>query len=374
MKKTVCVAVLLLGLLGGSLAIQAQEALKIAFIFIGPVGDFGWSYMHNQGRLAIEEAFGNDVETEIVENVNSENTELVLNELINSGYTVIFTTSLDHQEALLKVAAENPEIQFISGAGNIGADNVAIINGRMYQPRYLSGMVAGSMTETNLVGFVAAHPFPVVISEINAFALGVRAVNPDALVQVVFTNTWFDPVIEAGAADSLLLSGADVIAQHQDTPEPQNAAARIGAYSISYNSDMSEIGETVLTGPIWNWGAKYVDIIQHILDGDYEANEVYWGGMEDGIVDLAPFSALVPEEVVEQVEERRAMIESGEWDIFCGPIYGENDGETVSIVEEGNCLSDEEITSQLYFVEGIIGDSAPESAPEGLGEAMETSD
>jgi basic membrane protein A and related proteins len=371
MKKLFLASLVLLMLSIGSVAIQAQEPLKIAFIFSGPIGDFGWSYMHNQGRLAIEETFGDAVETEIVENVNSENTELVLNELISSGFSVIFTTSLEHQEALLIVAAENPEIQFISGAGNIGAENVAIINGRMYQPRYLSGMVAGSMTETNTVGFVAAYPFPVVIGEINAFALGVQSVNPDAVVQVVFTNTWFDPVIEAGAADSLLLSGADVIAQHQDTPEPQNAAARIGAYSISYNSDMSDIGETVLTGPVWNWGAKYVDIIQHILDGDYEGDEVYWGGMEDGIVDLAPFSPLVPEEVIILVEERRAVIESGEWDVFCGPIYGENDGEPVTIVEEGNCMTDEEIGAQLYFVEGLVGDTAPEAAPEGLGEAME---
>jgi basic membrane protein A and related proteins len=369
MKKLILLIGALLTL--GSLNIHAQESLKIAFIFVGPVGDFGWSYMHNQGRLAIEEAFGDAVETDIVENVNSENTEVVLNELIANGFTVIFTTSLDHQEALLKVAAENPAIQFISGAGNIGADNVAIINGRMYQPRYLSGMVAGSMTEANLIGFVAAHPFPVVISEINAFTLGVKAVNPDAEVQVIFTNTWFDPVLEAGAADSLLLLGADVLAQHQDSLAVQEAAARIGVTSIGYNSDMSEVGESVLTGPIWDWGVKYVDIIQHILDGDYEGNEVYWGGMADGIVGLAPFSPLVPEDVIALVEERREQIVSGEWDVFCGPIYGEADGDEVTIVEEGFCMTDEEITNQLYFVAGVIGEAAPEDAPEGLGEAME---
>jgi basic membrane protein A len=218
---------------------------------------------------------------------------------------------------------------------------------------------------------VAAFPFASLIRDINAFTLGVRTVNPEAVVQVVYTETWYDPVIEAGAADSLLLSGVDILAQHQDSPAVQEAAARIGAYSISYNSDMSEIGETVLTGPVWNWGAKYVSIIQEILDGNYVGNENYWGQMGEGIVALAPFSELVPEEVVTLVEEERAAIESGEWDIFCGPIYGEVDGDEVTIVEEGFCMSDEEIRTMNFYVQGVTGAPAPETAPEGIGVEIE---
>jgi basic membrane protein A len=371
MKKFLVLALALTVLLSGVLSIQAQDALKIAFVFVGPVGDFGWSYMHNQGRLAIEEAFGNAVETEIVENVNTENTELVLNELINAGFSVVFTTSLEHQDGVLAVAPENPEVQFVNAAGTQTLDNVAVVSGRMYQARYLSGIVAGSLSESNVIGYVAAFPFPSLIRDINAFTLGVQSVNPDAVVQVTYTETWYDPVIEAGAADSLLLSGVDILAQHQDSPAVQEAAARIGVYSISYNSDMSEIGETVLTGPVWNWGAKYVDVIQHILDGDYVGNENYWGGMSDGIVTLAPFSPLVPEEVAALVEEARAVLESGEWDVFCGPIYGENEGEEVTIVEEGFCMTDEEMLTMNFYVQGVIGASAPSSAPEGIGVEVE---
>jgi basic membrane protein A len=371
MKKLLMLVFALASLILGSFGIQAQEPLKIAFVFVGPVGDFGWSYMHNQGRLAIEEAFGNAVETEIVENVNTENTELVLNELINAGFSVVFTTSLEHQDGVLAIAPNHPDVQFVNAAGTETLDNVSIVSGRMYQARYLSGLVAGSMTEGNVIGYVAAFPFASLIRDINAFTLGVRTVNPEAVVQVVYTETWYDPVIEAGAADSLLLSGVDVLAQHQDSPAVQEAAARIGAYSISYNSDMSEIGETVLTGPVWNWGAKYVSIIQEILDGNYVGNENYWGQMGEGIVALAPFSELVPEEVVTLVEDERAAIESGEWDIFCGPIYGEVDGDDVTIVEEGFCMSDEEIRTMNFYVQGVTGAPAPNPAPEGIGVEVE---
>src|SRR5690606_3170060 len=160
----------------------------------------------------------------------------------------------------------------------------------MYQSRYLSGLVAGSATESNIIGYVAAFPIPEVIRGINAFTLGVREANPDAEVRVVWTNTWFGPPEEKEAAEALLAAGADVIAQHQDTTEPQKAAADAGAVSIGYNSDMASfVGDTVLTSPIWNWGVKYIDIVQRVMDGTY-TSESYWGGLNDNVVDLAPFS------------------------------------------------------------------------------------
>jgi basic membrane protein A len=235
----------------------------------------------------------------------------------------------------------------------------------MYQPRYLSGLVAGSMTESNLLGYVAAFPIPEVIRGINAFTQGVRAVNPDAEVRVVWTNTWFGPPQEKEAAEALLAEGADVIAQHQDTTEPQKAAADAGAYSIGYDSDMRPfVGETVLTSPVWNWSVKYEEIVREMMDGTYNGSESYWGGLNDGVVGLAPFSEMVPQDVQDLVAEHQARIESGAWDVFCGPLSGANGN---LIVEEGKCLTDQEMLSMDYFVEGVVGE-APNPAPEGLGE------
>jgi basic membrane protein A and related proteins len=203
-----------------------------------------------------------------------------------------------------------------------------------------------------------------VIRGINAFTLGVREVNPDAEVRVVWTNTWYGPPEEKEAATALLSVGADVIAQHQDTTEPQKAAADVGSVSISYNSPMLEVvGDTVLTGPVWDWGVKYIDIINQIKAGTY-ASESYWGSLNEGIVGLAPFSDRVPDNVRQLVDERMGIIMSGEWDVFCGPITGANGN---LIVEEGKCLTDGEMLSMDYFVEGVVGE-APAEAPTGIGE------
>jgi basic membrane protein A and related proteins len=267
------------------------------------------------------------------------------------------------------VALEFPDVQFVHISGFLTADNMSNLFGRMEQPRYLSGLVAGSMTESNIVGYVAAFPIPEVVRGINAFAIGVREANPDAEVHVVWTNTWFGPPQEKEAAEALIAEGADVIAQHQDTTEPQKAAADAEGYSISYNSPMLDfVGESVLTGPIWNWGVKYVSIVQEVMDGTYNSSESYYGGLETGLVDLAPFSPLVDEETIALVEERRALMEAGEWDIFCGPVIGAN-GNTV--VEEGSCLTDGEMLSMDYFVEGVVGEAPAEAPAEPIGLPME---
>jgi basic membrane protein A len=211
---------------------------------------------------------------------------------------------------------------------------------------------------------VAAFPIPEVLRGINAFTEGVREVNPDAEVRVVWTNTWFGPPEEKEAAEALLAAGADVISQHQDTTEPQKAAADSGGLSIGYNADMSSfVGDTVLTGPVWNWGGKYVDITQGVMDGTY-GSESYWGGLDDGIVGLAPYSDRVSDETKALIEEKNAEIVSGSWDVFCGPIVGANGA---LVVEEGKCMTDGEMLSMEFFVEGVVGE-APAEAPEGLGE------
>jgi basic membrane protein A len=335
-------------------AAESDDPFKIAFVYVAPIGDLGWTYMHEQARLEIEEKFGDAVETTFIENVpEGPEAERVIRDFAQKGNDLIVTTSFGYMDPTITVAQEFPDIQFVHISGFKNADNVSNVFGRMYQPRYLSGLAAGAATESNVVGYVAAFPIPEVIRGINAFTLGVREVNPDAEVRVVWTNTWFDPPTEKEAAEALLSAGADVIAQHQDTTEPQKAAADAGGTSISYNSDVSEfVGDTVLTGPIWNWGVKYIEIAEQVMDGTYDGSESYWGGLAEGVVGLAPISDRVSDETKALIDEQMERIRSGDWDVFCGPIVGA-DGAVV--VEEGTCLTDEEMLSMEYFVEGVQG-------------------
>ena len=265
---------------------------------------------------------------------------------------MVFTTSFGYMDPTLTVAQDNPEVIFEHCSGFKTNDNMATYFGRMYQPRYLSGLVAGSMTEVNSIGYVAAFPIPEVIRGINAFTLGVREVNPEAEVKVVWTSTWYDPVKEREAAQALLDEGVDIIAQHQDTTEPQKAAAEAGKLSIGYDSDMAQfVGDTVLTSPVWNWGTYYVDTIQDVLDGTWETHQ-FWGGLNSGIVKLAELSPQVPEDVVLLVEESHERITDTEWDVFCGPI---NSQDGTEMVAEGECMADGDMLSMDWFVEGVEG-------------------
>lgn len=342
------------------------EPLKVAFVYVAPIGDLGWTWAHDQARLSMEETFGDKVETAFIENVpEGPESERVIRDFATKGFDLIITTSFGYMDPTVAVAAEFPEVQFVHISGFKTSDNVSTLFGRMYQPRYLSGLVAGAATESNIIGYVAAFPIPEVIRGINAFALGVREVNPDAEVRVVWTNTWFDPPQEKEGAEALLSAGADVIAQHQDTTEPQKAAADSGAKSIGYDSDMRPfVGETVLTSPVWHWEVKYNDIVEQMMAGTYVGGESYWGSMAEGIVGLAPFSDQVSQETKDKVAERQALIESGEWDVFCGPLYGANGN---LVVEEGKCMTDGQMLSMDFFVQGVSGE-APAEAPTGLGE------
>jgi basic membrane protein A and related proteins len=335
-----------------------KETLKVAFVYVAPIGDLGWTWAHDEGRQMLEEQLG--VETAYIENVpEGPDAERVIRDFAEKGFDLIFTTSFGYMDPTLTVAQEYPETWFVHISGYKTAPNLSTLFGRMYQPRFLSGLVAGKATKTNKIGYVAAFPIPEVIRGINAFTLGVRTANPEATVTVVWTNTWFGPPEEKEAAEALLDQGIDVIAQHQDTTEPQKAAADRGAVSIGYDSDMRLfVGDTVLTSPIWNWGIKYVDIAEKVMAGTY-ATESYWGSMAEGLVDLAPLSPNVPADVVAMVEEYRTQILSGEWDVFCGPIQGQT-GEPA--VAAGACLSDEEMLNMDWFVEGVIGE-APGAPP-----------
>mgnify|MGYP006279694801 FL=1 len=332
---------------------EPEEAFKVAFVYIGPPGDLGWTYEHDRGRKMLEEQLGDAVETKYIENVpEGPDAARVIRDYAQQGYDMIFTTSFGYMDPTLEVAQEFPDVLFEHCSGYKTADNMSTYFGRIYQPRYLSGIVAGEMTEVNKIGYVAAFPIPEVIRGINAFTRGVRSVNPEAEVSVVWTNTWYDPVKEREAAVALLDEGVDIVTQHQDTTEPQKAAQERGALSIGYDSDMrSFVGDTVLTSPIWNWGTYYVDTVQAAINGEWETHQ-FWGGLETDVVQLADYSPKVPEDVQNMVADERERIVDTDWDVFCGPVTDQ--GGNV-VVAEGECMSDEDMLNMNFFVEGVVG-------------------
>jgi basic membrane protein A len=331
-----------------------DEPMKIGFIYVGPIGDAGYTYAHDLGAEYMKSELGDSVELIKVENVpeNAADTERVLNQLIEQGCKVIFATSFGYMDSVIKVAEANKDVIFLHCSGYKTAENVGTYFGQIEQPRYLSGIAAGKMTKSNVIGYVAAFPIPECIRGINAFTMGALSVNPDVKVKVVWTNTWYDPAKEKDAAKSLLLDGADVIAQHQDTPGPMQAAEEGGAYGISYNSNMSQFApNAVITGPVWNWGPYYVETIKAVQAGTWKSEE-YWGPMSDDVVDLAPIADFVPDDVKQLIETEKARILSGELNIFAGPIMDQTGADKVP---EGTSMTDEEILNMDWFVQGVEG-------------------
>lgn len=335
----------------------SEKPLKVAFVYVGPVGDLGWTWAHDQGRKELEAAFPN-VTTVYQESVpeNPADAERVIRQFAQDGADLIITTSFGYMDPTINVAKDFPDTKFIHISGYKTAPNVATAFGKIEEPRYVSGELAGLMTKSNQIGYVAAFPIPEVIRGINAFTLGVRKTNPEATVKVVWTNTWYDPQKERAAAEALLDGGADVITQHQDTAGPQQAAEDRGAYGIGYNADMSELAPNAfLTAPIWHWGVYYKQAVQDILDGTWKSTQ-YWGGWKDGIVDLAPLASFIPEDIRKQIEDEEARFKSGEKDeftIFSGPLKDQS-GEVR--VPEGQTMTGDEILGMNWFVEGVQGD------------------
>lgn len=338
-------------LLIGFAASAAAQEMKVGFVYVSPIGDAGWSYAHNQGRLAVEAMEG--VTTSYVEAVpEGPDSERVMLNMARKGYDVIFATSFGYMDPMLKVAKQFPKVVFEHCSGFKTAPNMGNYFGRMYQGRYLSGMVAGAMTRSNILGYVAAFPIPEVIRGINAFTLGAQAVNPKVQVRVVWTKTWYDPATEKEAAKSLLDVGADVIAQHQDSPGPQEAAQERGVYSVGYNSDMSAFAPKAhLTAPVWNWGPLYKQIVDQVRKGTWKSESI-WYGMKEGIVDLAPFGPMVPDGVRRQVLAKKKDILAGAADVFVGPV---KDQKGAVRIPAGKTATDAEMLGMKYFVQGVVG-------------------
>jgi basic membrane protein A len=330
----------------------SEKQIKAGFIYVGPVGDAGWTWAHDQGRIEMEKADYVTPSTYIESVPEGAESTRVINGLVQKGHNLIFTTSFGYMDATLDVASKNKDIVFMHCSGYKSAENVGTYFGRMYEPRYLSGIIAGKMTKTNSIGYVAAFPIPEVIRGINAFTLGVRSVNPQAKVKVVWTQTWFDPGIERDAADSLLDIGADVLTMHQDAPATLQAAEARGAYVIGYNSDTRKFAPNAfLTAPIWNWASVYTKTAAEVRNGTWKTDQIWWG-MKEELVQLAPLSDKVPAEVQQLVEEKRKAIVAGSLHPFSGPLKDQTGKEAVAA---GVTLDDGALLGMNWFVEGVQG-------------------
>lgn len=360
LKLVAVVVVLALAIVVTVMVRQAQQPdpvdvttpLKVGFVFVGSIGDAGWTFAHNQARLQIE----NDlpwVETLFVESVPpGADFERVVREMIQQGATVIFGTSFGYMDFMVNLAQQYPNVKFMHATGFKTAPNLSTYFGRVEDPRFLAGMVAGLTTKTNRLGYVAAHPIPEVILGLNAFTLGARLVNPAATVQVVWTNVWFDPAKEREAAISLLDAGADVIGQHQDSPAVQQAAQERGAFGTGNNSDMRFMApRATLTGPVWNWFPFYKTVLESVRAGTWTSTQHRWA-MPD-IVDLGPFNdALVPKPVQERVLAKRQEIIDDKFFVFTGPL--KDQAGTVR-VPAGTRMPVADMLSINWLVEGVIG-------------------
>src|SRR5699024_840616 len=335
------------------LGMAASEPLKVGFIYVGPTGDFGWTYQHDLGRLAIEEQFGDKVETTYVESVpEGTDADRVIRKLAASGHGLIFTTSFGFMDPTIRVAEQFPDTIFEHCTGYKLAGNAGTYRPRFLEGRYLTGLIGGNMTESNIIGYVTPYPIPEVIRGVNAFTVGLRKVNPDARVKVVFVNTWFDPGKERQAAEALINQGADVLNKHTDSPAVIQVAEDHDVYSFGYDSDMREFGpNTQLTSIILNWEPYYLKTVQQVLDGTWESTSV-WEGMDKEWIQLAPLLPDIPQDTVDLVEEQKQAIIDEELTIFEGPLRNQ-DGDTV--LAEGEALSDEDILNMNYFVEGVDG-------------------
>ncbi|NOQ40914.1 MAG: BMP family ABC transporter substrate-binding protein, partial [Desulfuromusa sp.] len=305
-------------------SVAGAKDIKAAFVYVGPVGDGGWTFAHDLGRIEMA-TLPFVKKTTFIESVpeGADATRVIMG-LANKGYNLIFTTSFGFMDPTLDVAKRFKDVTFEHCSGYKLSENMGNYFGRFYQGKYLSGIVAGAMTTSNIIGYVAAYPIPEVIRGINAFTLGVREVNPEATVKVVWTQTWFDPGLEREAADSLLDVGADVLSMHQDTPATLQAAEARGKFAIGNDSDMRQFAPNAfLTAPIWNWGVLYQQIATEVHDGTWKPEEIWWG-METEIVQLAPISDKVPQKIQDLVAEKKQALVDHKLQVFTGPIKNQN--------------------------------------------------
>jgi basic membrane protein A len=333
---------------------EVAEPIRVAFVYVGPVGDHGWTFAHDEGRQYLEANVEN-VETTYLESVTDVDAEARIRDLAEEGYDIIFTTSNSFRDATAAVAPEYPDVIFENCSGFLTSDNMGSYFGRMYQAKYLAGIVAGMTTQTNKIGYVAPIQIPEVIRLINAVTLGARSVNPDVQMEVVWIGNWFDVPAETAAVESMVDAGVDVIFTGTDTTVPVVTADERGVYSVGYDSCEScdAAPDLCLTTPCWNWGPIYVEIVEAVRDGTWVPDTIYR--------DMAEGTVILTEPGPAAAEGAAAAVEAG-WpgeDVFCGPLY-DNHGELQ--VAEGECMADTDLICFNWYVEGVNSE-----VPEGVG-------
>jgi len=329
------------------------EALKVGFIYVGPVGDAGWTFAHDNGRKHIEQKFGDKIKTSFVEKVpEGADAERVIRDLVAQGHKLIFATSFGFGDAMEKVAKDHPDVKFEHATGYKTSENLRVYEAKFYEDAFMAGVVAGSMTKTNTIGFVGSFPIPEVLRNINAFTLGARSVNPKVVTKVVWVNTWFDPPKESEAAQALINQKADVLLQNTDSTAVLQTAEKNGKFAFGWDSDMSAFAPKAHLGSaIVNWGPYYEKSVNDVLNGTWKTADTKWGTKE-GANDLIKINDAVPEAAKKRVDEIKAGLKAGTFSVFKGPIK-DNSGK---VVLEKDVAADDAWKGRInFYVEGVEG-------------------
>ena len=353
--KLLAASIMLMGSFG--VAAQAADKVKVGFIYVGPIGDHGWTYRHDIGRQQVEEAYGDRVETIYQESVaEGADAERALTTMALQGADIIFATSFGYMDAVERVAKQFPNVKFEHATGyktnGVNSSNYGL---RLYQARHVQGVIAGMMTKTNKICYVAAFPIPEVIREINTYYLGAKSVNPDVDIDIVWVFTWYDPGKEADAAQAMLDQGCDVIAQHTDSPAPLQTAEALGKVGFGQASDQFAFAPNAqLTATIDNWGPYYVEKVGQVLNGTWTPmcdgpDGCYFGHMNDGSVEMAPFTNM-PKKVAVKAQQVKNAITNGEYFAFTGPLF---DNEGNQVLADGEIADRMHLDTMNYYVEGI---------------------
>ena len=330
------------------------EPLKAAWVYVGPVGDAGWTFAHDLGRKAVEAKFGDAIKTTFVEKVpEGPDAERVIRDLASQGNKIIFATSFGYMEPMLKVAKDFPDVKFEHATGYKTADNMRVYDARFYQDAYLAGMIAGKMTKSNTLGFVGSFPIPEVLRNINAYTLGAQSVNPKVKTKVVWVNTWFDPPKESEAAQSLMNGGADVLLQNTDSTAVLQTAEKAGKYAFGWDSDMSAFAPKAhLASAIVDWSNYYIKSIEEVKAGSWKGGTVTRWGVQEGQNDLVKVADQVPADVKAMVDDVKAKIKAGTFDPFTGPIMDNTGKERLA----KDAKSDDDWKGKIdFYVKGVEG-------------------
>lgn len=352
-RKLLALATLAASFAVSAAAPAAEEPLKVAFVYIGPVGDAGWTYAHDQGRLEMQKALGGKVKSTFVDNVpEGADSERVIRKLAADGNKLIFTTSFGYMNPTEKVAKAFPNVVFEHATGFKTGKNMGAYESRMYEGAYLLGVLAGKMTKTNTLGMVGSFPVPEVIRNINAFTLGAQSVNPGIKMKVVWVNSWYDPAKERQAAETLIAQGADVLTQNTDSPATLQVAQEKGKYAFGWDSDMQRFAPKAhLTASTNQWGGFYTDTAKAVMAGTWKSGHVH-GGLKEGMIRLSPLNPAVPADVAKIFDEKKAAIISGKLRPFQGPIKDQSGALKVAA---GSELPFKDVLSINFYVQGVEG-------------------